>query len=162
MPANQDPALETDDLARNAARTLLHGARFAAIGFNDPVNGAPAISRLGFGLTAEGTAYSLVSEIALHCRALRRDPRASLLISEAANRGDPLNSPRLSLQVTAHFLDHDDENHATLRSNWLAQHPKSKLYIDFSDFHFVRFAINSAAFYGGFGRAYLLAPADLS
>jgi len=156
------PIRDTDDAARATARNLLRGANIAAIAFADLETGAPGVARIGFGLAPDGMAISLVSDLALHTRALRQDPRAALMIGEPADRGDPLNSPRLSVTVMARFIDADSPDRASLRQAWLGHHPKARLYVDFADFHFVGFEILGAALNGGFGRAYRLAPADLA
>lgn len=161
MPQNPKPIRETDAEARALARKLMDAARVAALAFVDPDTGAPFLSRIGFGLTPDGSAMSLVSDLALHVRALRLDPRAGLLIGEPGPRGDPLNSPRLSLAVTARFLPADTSERPALRQAWLAHHPKAKLYIDFADFSFVRFEILGAMLNGGFARAFRLTPGDL-
>jgi putative heme iron utilization protein len=63
--------------------------------------------------------------------------------------------------VEARFVDKSDPGHAALRDQWLATHPKAKLYMDFGDFGFVRLVPQSAFLNGGFGRAVRLAPDDL-
>ncbi len=80
---------------------------------------------------------------------------------EPGPRGDPLNSARLSVSVTAHFVANSDPARTPLRDLWLRDHPKSKLYVDFADFSFVRFEIIGASLNGGFGRAYRLTATDL-
>ncbi len=156
-----DPVRDADTEARATARHLLAEARTVALAFVDPATGAPAISRIGFGLAPDGAALTLLSDLALHTRALRADPRAALLVGEPGPRGDPLNSARLSVSVTAHFVANADPARAQLREVWLRDHPKSKLYVDFADFSFVRFEIIGASLNGGFGRAYRLAATDL-
>ena len=51
--------------------------------------------------------------------------------------------------------------HNTLRDLYLARFPKAKLYIGFTDFAFYRFDIAKAHLNGGFGKAFVLTPADL-
>ena len=160
MTENPNPIRETDSEARNLARKLMQEARVAALAFADPDTGAPFISRIGFGLAPDGGAIALVSDLALHTRALRHDPRAALLIGEPRPKGDPLNSPRLSLSVCAQFLPAEAPDRPALRQAWLDRHPKAKLYIDFADFSFLRFEILGAMLNGGFARAYRLSPHD--
>jgi len=156
-----DPVRDADAEARSIARQLLADARTAALAFVDPGTGAPSISRIGFGLAPDGAALTLLSDLAQHTRALRADPRAALLVGEPGPRGDPLNSARLSVSVTAHFVANSDPARTPLRDLWLRDHPKSKLYVDFADFSFVRFEIIGASLNGGFGRAYRLTATDL-
>ncbi|MCB2135585.1 MAG: pyridoxamine 5-phosphate oxidase [Rhodobacteraceae bacterium] len=157
----QNPVRPADDDARAIARAILRKSRIAALGVIHPDTGAPCLSRIAFGLSGDGTGLSLVSDLALHSRALRQDPRASLLLGEAGERGDPLNHPRLSLQVTSRFVAPDEARRLDLRAAWLKWHPKSKLYVDFADFHFVAFDIDAANLNAGFAKAYALGPNDL-
>lgn len=156
------PIRPADDAARALAWTLLSSARFAALAVLDPATGAPLISRIALGLTPDGTPLTLISSLAAHTAALRTDPRAALLIGEPGDKGDPLTHPRLSLQATARFLNRDSPAHAALRAQYLADHPKAKLYVDFADFSFVVFAPQGAALNGGFGKAFTLGPGDLT
>lgn len=91
-----------------------------------------------------------------HTQALATNPAASLLVGEPGAKGDPLTHPRLTLAATAERADK-----GALRDTWLAAHPKSKLYYDFTDFQMLRLAPQSAALNGGFGKAYALTSADL-
>ncbi len=143
-----------DDEARNIARGLLDSARFAALGVL--LEGAPFVSRIA--LLARGEVVSLVSSLSQHRRALEADARCSLLIGEPGAKGDPLTHPRLTLQAKAEFLGRDEG----LRARWLEAHPKARLYIDFGDFGFVRFQVQSAFLNGGFGYACRMNTRDLS
>ena len=97
-----------------------------------------------------------MSTLARHTRHLAADPRASLLLTEEAERGDPLNHPRLTLNGR---IERAAEPRA--RTRYLQRNPKAKLYADFADFAFFRLAIESVHFNGGFGRADALTPADI-
>ena len=103
----------------------------------------------------DGAPLTLISTLASHTGALQADPRCSLLLGEPGPRGDPLTHPRLTLDCTAHITDK-----APLRDHYLAQHPKAKLYIDFSDFLMVRLDIQSALLNGGFGKAFRMTATD--
>jgi len=159
--AKTDPIRPTDDEARALARRLIAGARFAALGVLTP-EGAPQVTRIAFGTAPDGGGLTLVSDLAAHTKALRADPRASLLLGEPGPRGDPLTHPRLTLQALAGFVPRDGDDHAALTELWLAAHPKARLYAGFADFRFVRFTPVSAFLNGGFGRAFRLSAADLA
>lgn len=163
MPTPQPPLpiRQTDDAARALARDLIEKARFAALAVLDPDTGAPSVSRIALGTGPGGGIWTLVSGLSHHSKALRHDPRASLLVGEPEAKGDPLTHPRLSLSVRAHPVTPHDPGFVALRDRWLSDHPKSKLYIDLPDFFFVRFEVLSAALNGGFARAYRLTAADL-
>lgn len=161
MAEPPSPVRPADDEARALARGLLDKARTAALGVIEPASGAPYVSLVGFGMARDGCPVSLLSGLSAHTRALRANPRASLLLSDPGPRGDPLNHPRLTIMATATFVGHGSEDHRSLREDWLAGHPKARLYVDFSDFSFVRFSVVSAALNGGFGQAFSLAAQDL-
>lgn len=154
------PIRPTDDAARALARGLIEAARHAALGVIDPGTGAPSVSRIALGVV-DASLVTLVSDLALHSRAMRANPAVSLLIGEPGARGDPLTHPRLSIQATARFNPRDGADHARLRDAWRKARPKSALYLDFADFRFVTLHPVSAALNGGFGRAFALTPADL-
>jgi heme iron utilization protein len=160
--ATPDRSLPADDAARAMARTLLTGARFAALAFTDPVTESPGISRIALGLDGQGCPVSLVSALAQHEAALRAHPLCALMVGEVGDKGDPLTHPRLMIRARAEFVAPDDPKRPALRALWLADHPKSTLYVDFSDFSFVRLRPISALLNGGFGRAFRLEAADLA
>lgn len=150
-----DPIRPTDDEARALARGLIAGARSGVLGVIDPATGSPHVTRVAVGQDG-GAPLILVSTLALHTRALRADPACSLLVGEPGDRGDPLVHPRLTLQARALPADKD-----ALRRAWLDVHPKTTLYYDFADFHLLRLAVTAGYLNGGFGRAFVLTPADL-
>ncbi|MGR3515396.1 MAG: HugZ family pyridoxamine 5'-phosphate oxidase [Paracoccaceae bacterium] len=150
-----DTFRETDDEARALAKRLLHDAPHGALGVT--LNGGPFVTRVALAPGDDGTATTLISDLAPHTGALRSDPEASLMIGEPG-KGDPLAHPRLTLQVKATFLDKTEVAAAT----YLAQQPKAKLYIGFADFHLVRLTPHEAWLNGGFGKAYRLTPDDLT
>lgn len=157
----ESPIRPTDDDARSMARGLLTQARFAALGVLDPETGGPFLSRIAIALV-EGQPVSLISSLSAHARALGANGLSSLLVGEPETRGDPLTHPRLTLQTTAHEIARDHPDFGALREAYLAQRPKSKLYIDFADFYFIRFDIARGFLNGGFGKAFVLTPDDLT
>ncbi|MBU2865737.1 HugZ family protein [Pacificibacter marinus] len=155
------PIRETDDTARATARDLIENTRHAALAVLDET-GAPSVTRIAFGQSGNGQLLSLVSDLSAHSKRLKADPRCSLLIGDLPSKGDPLAFARLSITAEAQFLSRDDLEHAKRRAEWLATHPKSGLYVDFSDFNFVRFTPLRADLNGGFGKAYQLSSDDLA
>lgn len=161
MATRPDPVLPADDAARALSRDLL-AAPHAALSYLDAETTMPAISRIAFGLGPDGVPVTLISALAPHTAGLRANPACALLLGEPGAKGDPLTHPRLMLQARAEFIAQDDPTRPALRDHWLAHHPKSKLYIDFADFAFVRLHPVSALLNGGFGRAFRLSAADLA
>jgi len=154
-----DPVQVADDEARALARTLLT-ASHAALAYLDD-NGAPAISRIAFGLCPEGRPMTLISRLAPHFAGLAAESRCSVMVGEVGAKGDPLTHPRLMIRARASFVAADDPARPALRAHWLKGHPKAALYIDFADFAFVRLVLESAMLNGGFARAFRLSPDDL-
>ena len=157
-----NPIRETTDEARALAKSLVTNARFGAIGVVDPETNMPMVSRIAVGQTPDGIPLTLISDLSLHTKALKVDPRCSLLVGEPEQKGDPLTHPRLTLQCQARFIAHKDPAYQDMRDHYLTTHPKAKLYIDFADFSFALFDVEDAHLNGGFGKAFYLTPADLS
>ena len=147
------PIRDTDDQARELARKLLSDARHGALAVL--LDRAPFVSRIALA-PDNGSLLTLISDLAPHTAALRTSPDASLMIGEPG-RGDPLAHPRMTLSVAAEFIVK-----ATGTDAYLAHQPKAKLYIGFGDFHLVRLTLLGAQLNGGFGKAYVLNPSDLT
>ena len=160
MP-ERSPIRPTDDGARQLARALITGARFGAVGVSDPEDGTPLVSRVAIGTDRGGHPVTLISDLSRHTQALRLSPDCSLLLGEPGTKGDPLTHPRITLQCQARFVGNEGDDHISIRERFSTTHPKSKLYIDFADFRFVRFAVRHAFLNGGFGKAFHLRPTDL-
>ena len=155
-----DPVQPADAEALALARSLMTGARHAALAYAD-ADGTPGISRIAFGLAPDGTPVTLVSGLAPHFAALRDRPDCAVMLGEPGAKGDPLTHPRLMLKARAGFVAPDDPARPALRAHWLETHPKATLYVDFADFAFVRLTPVSALLNGGFARAFRLGPQDL-
>lgn len=156
MPDKPSPINPTNNDARNLSVSLIAQARFCALAVLDPATNYPHVSRIALGTNPNGTVLSLISDLAFHTAALHQNPNCSLLIGEPETKGDPLIHPRITLQCKAQFLSRTQPDFTQTRAHYLAQHPKAKLYIDFADFNFVLFTIQSASLNGGFGKAYEL------
>ncbi|MBO9406469.1 pyridoxamine 5'-phosphate oxidase family protein [Shimia sp. R9_1] len=157
----KSPIRPTDEDARALARALISEARFAALAVTDPETGAPSVTRIAIATAPDAAPLTLISDLSSHTAALRADPRCALLLGEPAEKGDPLTHPRLTVHAKACFVPRDSEEHTALRSHYLAQRPKAKLYVDFGDFSFVRFDALSGLLNGGFGKAFKLTPVDM-
>lgn len=155
------PIRPTDTEARTLGQSLMRAARFAALATLDPA-GAPLVTRVAFGLCNEGQPISLISSLAQHSRNLAANPACSLLVGEPGPKGDPLTHPRLSLVGHAQFIDNQSSTHQEMATHYLRSHPKSKLYIGFADFSFVRFCVQQGHLNGGFGKAFTLNQSDLA
>jgi heme iron utilization protein len=157
-----DPVAVANDAARAEARQILADAGFAALAFLDAVTATPAISRIAFGLDPAHRPLSLISSLSSHHAALTANPSCALMVGEPGPKGDPLTHPRLMLQARAVFGTRTDADHPALRDQWLLRHPKSRLYVDFADFGFVRFAVTSAMLNGGLGLSAFASRPDVT
>lgn len=160
MDKKKDVIQKTDADAILLAKTLLREARYGALGVLDPETGAPSVSRAGVATDMDGTPLILISLLASHTRALLADPRCSLLLGEPG-KGDALAHPRISINCRAIRLERGSAQEAQARRRYLNRNPKAKLYVDLGDFSFFRLEVQNASLNGGFGKAYLLTPADL-
>jgi hypothetical protein len=149
-----------DDAAKRLGKTLVRTARYGALATLDPLDGSPAVSRVNLATAMDGSPIFLISRLSSHCTNLMADGRCSLLVGEPG-KGDPLAYPRMTLIGTATQISTGPEQ-AYIRDRYLRRHPKSALYVDFSDFSFWRFGTSRASLNGGFGRAYSLTSADLA
>ncbi|WP_170546363.1 HugZ family protein [Ruegeria arenilitoris] len=156
-----NPFRPVDDTARGLARDLIEGATYGALATLQPGKTLPSVSRIALAMDEAGRPITLISTLADHTRALHANPACALLIGEPGETGDPLTHPRLTLHAEARFVARDSSEHGHLRARYLALRPKAKLYVDFTDFGFVRFEISEALLNGGFGKAWRLASADL-
>ena len=142
--------------ARGEAKRLSRLARTAALATLDRVSGAPLATLVAVASDYNGAPLLLLSSLAAHTKNLAPRPVASLLLTSAAGRGDPLNRPRLTLGGP--LAPHEDPR---AFARYVARNPKSKLYASFSDFRLFRMTIEAVHFNGGFARAAALTPADI-
>lgn len=133
------------------ARGILTAVRHGALATLKP-DGAPMATRVAVATVDGGRSPLLyVSSLVGHTPNLRADPRCSLLVGDVG-KGDPLANPRLTLTCRAIEVARSD----ALREIWLAAHPKARVYVDLTDFVFMRLAVEGVSFVGGFGRAHMI------
>ena len=158
------PLLETTQDAIIAAKQIIRSARFGAIGVIEKGSDYPLVTRTNCATTMAGNPIFLMSDLAVHTKAIKNNPRTSLLLGEPG-KGDPLAHPRLTLiGQTKAVLTKDkenDENEARLRQRYLNRHPKADLYNQLPDFFLYEFHIEQALFNAGFGKAYELTGEEL-
>jgi heme iron utilization protein len=138
------------------AKRLMRLARTGALATLEAAGGDPLTTLVGVASDFDGAPLFLMSTLSRHTRNLARDPRASLLLAGARDRGDPLNHPRVTLGGR---IELDPGGPA--KSRYLQRNRKAALYAGFADFAMFRLGIESVHFNGGFGRAAPLTPADV-
>jgi len=141
------------------ARRLARCARSGALAVHG-ADGFPFSSLVNVAMDVNGAPILLLSELAVHTQRLMADPRAALLLTQAG-KGDPLAHPRVTLIGEARRCrrSRDDPSETDrLRLRFLARHPKSALYADFSDFSFWTVRLRGVHLNGGFARAASIEP----
>ena len=139
------------------AKILVRTAFQGALGTLDPESGAPHVSLVVVATMPDGAPILLLSDLAVHTRNLKADPRVSLLVSEPVRPGDPLALARVTL--TGRIARTDDE-HAYRR--FLARHPEAAEYAAFPDFGIYRIEVERAHLVAGFGRIVTLDAAAIA
>jgi heme iron utilization protein len=153
--ASADPDKAHDEAVADAKR-LMRLARTGALATLEAEGGSPLTTLVGVASDFDGAPLFLMSTLSRHTRNLAHDPRASLLLTGARDRGDPLNHPRVTLGGRVEL---DPAGRA--KSRYLQRNRKSALYAGFVDFGMFRLGIERVHFNGGFGRAGALTPADV-
>jgi hypothetical protein len=132
------------------ARSLVEGHDRGALATLD-ATGNPFGSVALYVLDELGKPISLLSEIAEHTRNVRRDGRASLLVTAGVRPGDDVMAvPRVTL--VGRLVEVDACDVPTWRDRFLAAHPTAATYVSFGDFGWWRLEIESVRFVGGYGR----------
>lgn len=142
--------------ARSARRVLRSAATGALATLAE--SGTPLATLVTVATSGRGVPVMLLSDLALHTKNLKRDPRASLLlVAPGGEGGDPLAGARLSLVGEVRRDDGDAE----LRRRFLARQEEAAGYAGFRDFGFYRMDIAFGHLVAGFGRIVEVPAADL-
>lgn len=160
MAESENLRLETNDEARGLAEGVIRTCRYGALAYLEPGTGHPVTSRVGCVPDMDGTIHIPISGLSAHTKALRADPRCSLLLGETG-KGDPLTHPRLSLVGEVVAVEKDSDTHARLRRRYVSRQKKAGIYLDLPDFTFYRVDSPRAFLNGGFGKAFDLAAEDM-
>jgi putative heme iron utilization protein len=95
------------------ARDARAGCAIATVLDDDRARGFPFATVVPFGLDGQDRVVIVVSDLAVHTRNLRRDPRASVAIAEPG--ADPQRGWRLS--IVGRFVE-DDRARAAYAGTW--------------------------------------------
>ncbi|HTU52249.1 MAG TPA: DUF2470 domain-containing protein [Acidobacteriaceae bacterium] len=111
--------------------------------------GFPFGSLMPYALDAAGRPVFLISNMAMHTKNLKADPRASLFVEQTGADGDPLGAARATLIGNVEPVPQEDV--ASAREQYLARHPNSSYWADFADFNFFRLQTIDVYYVSGFG-----------
>jgi len=138
------------------AKRMVRLARTGALGTVGRARGFPLTTLVGVASDDDGAPLLFLSGLAEHTKNVAADPRASLLIAPVAERGDPLNAPRITL--IGRLAPADTPRR---RERYVQRNPKATLTMTLPDFRVHRFDVEEVHFNGGFGRADVVKAADL-
>jgi hypothetical protein len=156
-----EPGTEARRAARRSATAVLATVLPADPGTHAAPAGGPHASLVAVATDVDGAPLMLLSDLALHTRALRADPRASLLFAPEvlSAAGAPPAEPLATTRATvAGHLVRDDEPRR--RARFLARHPAARRYADLGDFAIWRMEVATVHLVGGFGRIARAAAGD--
>jgi heme iron utilization protein len=142
------PAIAEPSFAERA-RTLVHLGRIGSLStLSRKQPGFPFGSVMPYALDEHGRPVFLISTMAMHTHNLM-DPRASLLVTQADARVDPLGASRVTLLGNVRSVRGPEA--AELRPLYLARYENSKHWVDYEDFSFYRMDVVDVYYVGGFG-----------
>ncbi len=131
------------------ARTLAATNAHAALATLSE-DGEPWASMVAYALLPDGSPVLCVSTLAEHGRNLRRDQRASLMISQRDVDGDPLANGRVTLAGVVERVEGASKEEA--RAAYVARVPAAGLYAGFGDFSIYVLRVERVRWVGGYGR----------
>jgi heme iron utilization protein len=136
--------------AADAARTMVGGASTGTLSTLaiEPA-GYPFGSVVSYGLDEQGDPLFVISALAEHTRNLDGDGRASLLVTEPDDGGDPLARGRVTLLGDAAPVPEPDQPAATAAV--AARVPAVAGYASYGDFRCYRLRVRAVRWVGGFG-----------
>jgi hypothetical protein len=148
-PSGDDEPEIPEPTYAERARTLVHVGRTGTLStLSRRHPGHPFGSVMPYAVDPEGQPLLLISTMAMHTQNLQADPRASLLVTEPAWRGDPLAAGRVTFMGEARRLSPAETGLA--RPAYLARYENAAYWVDFEDFAFYRLLVLDVYFVGGF------------
>lgn len=158
---SEGPVWRVDERALEILRSLLAGVRVCTLATHDEKG--PYAAMVAYAVEAGlGTVLVHLSDLAEHKRHLDADPRVAVLIARPDDgHTEVLMLPRLLLRCRAVLVPRDGEAYSAARHTYLARHPRHAMTFGLADFDVYRLAPESGLLNAGFGRAYLVTPADV-
>ncbi len=143
-PIAGDPSTFPSDA--ELARTLVASSGTATLSTLTNA-GYPYGSIVSYVANDAGEPVVLISDLAEHTINARRSDKASLLITEQVDEGDPLGKARLTLVGSLSLISNPME----VKNSYLQAHEHAAYYVDFDDFNFWKLTIEECRYVGGFG-----------
>jgi putative heme iron utilization protein len=147
-PSSQPAAAEPTFAER--ARTVVNLGRVGTLStLSRKQPGFPFGSVMPYAVDRQGHPIFLISTMAMHTQNIQADARASLLVTQAHESGDPLGEARVTL--LGNVLPLPALEVAEGRELYLERYENSKHWVDFEDFSFFRMNVVDVYYVGGFG-----------
>ena len=137
-------------LAEKAKTLTVQGGQSTLSTMSQKHEGYPFGSVMPYGLTADGEPTFLVSSMAMHTKNVLANPRATLLITQTSETGNPLGAGRISLMGDVEVVE-DDAFAEEISKDYLARNPSAQHWVHFDDFRFFHLKVVDIYFVGGFG-----------
>jgi hypothetical protein len=99
-------------------------------------------------LDSKGNPVIFVSDMALHTKNLKKDPKCSLMIAKLS-KDDIFNSARITF--VGKMVKVPDKELDVIRKIYLEKYPAAKNFVELEDFAFYRLEIDKIYWVGGFG-----------
>ena len=128
------------------SRTLVASGRTASLSTLTE-SGYPYGSIVSYVTDDNGEPVILISDLAEHTINARINKKASMLITESYEGGDPLGQSRLTLVGSLSIISDSNE----IRETYLKVHQHASFYVDYADFNFWKLSVQECRFVGGFG-----------
>ena len=141
---------DTKQLLLERTQTLATSAEQGVLGTLDD-DGYPYTSLVELLFDGDRHFWLLLSDLAVHSDNIRRDRRASLLISDDVEDSETQTLQTARATFLGEVLEMDDRR-SEVEERYLELHPEAEQFIDFSDFHFYRMSIQRARMVAGFGK----------
>jgi len=124
------------------------------------VDGDPEASLLPYALRPDfGAVYIQASGLARHTRGLQPGARVGIMIHDSETPdGDPLQTPRMTVQATVTVLDRDSEAFAAARAIFVARLPGAEMTLNLGDFNLYELEFGRGRYVAGFAQAFNLGP----
>jgi putative heme iron utilization protein len=137
---------------------LLRTTRIASLGTIH--NGEPNLAMMAVAVENDFSAFYIhVSKLGKHTGDMEKDPRVSLLLTEADDgRADPQTLARVSINGTVEMLLLTDSHYAQIKQAYLARFPEAEQLFSLGDFNLWKISPKGGRFVAGFGKAFNLVP----
>jgi hypothetical protein len=124
------------------------------------VDDDPEASLLPYAVRPDfGAVYIQASGLARHTRGLQPGARVGIMIHDSETPdGDPLQTPRMTVQATVTVLDRDSEAFAAARAIFVARLPGADMTLNLGDFNLYELQFGRGRYVAGFAQAFNLGP----